>query len=151
MGGLGLCLFILFFGVLVGDVALSNDDMELFPQIVILLMAAVCIGISIRLLLKKGFAWDRIGDEAYQEKRSSINRWVYEYFHPFKIRYEDAPEDSTELEKKLTGIAIHGNKFLPAHPAAPEKTAGTHGTSYGSSPDAKMLYKRNPGERRTVL
>ena len=111
MGGLGLCLFILFFGTLVGDVALSNDDMELFPKIVILLMAAVCIGISIRLLLKKGFAWERIGEEAYKEKRSSINRWVYEYFHPFKIRYEDAPEDSTELEKKLTGFRSEYEKF----------------------------------------
>ena len=51
--GLGICLFILFFGILAGDIVLSNEDMEFFPKSVILLTASVCAGISFRLLLKR--------------------------------------------------------------------------------------------------
>lgn len=100
--GLGICLFILFFGILAGDIVLSNEDMEFFPKSVILLTASVCAGISFRLLLKRGFVWDRIGETDFQEKKNSLNRRIYEFFHPFKIKYEDAPPDSTVLEKKLT-------------------------------------------------
>lgn len=110
-GGLGICLFILFFGILAGDIALSNEGMELFPQIVILLMALVCVGISLRMLLKPGYAWDRIGEAEFQEKKSSLSRWLYEFFHPFKVRYEDAPQDSTDLEKKLSAFKKEYESF----------------------------------------
>ncbi len=109
--GLGLCLVILFFGVLLADIALSQEDMELVPQVVILLMAGICAGISLRLLLKKGWVWERISDSEYRERKSSLNRWLYEYFHPFKIRYEDAPPDAAVLEKKLTSFRKEFESF----------------------------------------
>ena len=56
--GLGICLFILFFGILAGDIVLSNEDMEFFPKSVILLTASVCAGISFSAAVEKRLCLD---------------------------------------------------------------------------------------------